>query len=166
MSPEELEKLRDIHLPSDPSWWPLGVGWWIILSIFFILGIFVILWWIRRERRFWYFQARILLKKIDKQPAEHQIIHSQWLLRRVARTLYPTIDIAPLTGKAWLAFLDKTGKTNAFTEGPGQALAFGPYQADPQINWPALRPHLEQWLEQQHKQFALLQTKLKQDVKK
>jgi hypothetical protein len=40
----DLSQLKDIHLPDDISWWPLAIGWWLLITIlptiFFIIGSF------------------------------------------------------------------------------------------------------------------------------
>ena len=44
------------------------------------------------------------------------------LLKRVALVAYPRIDVASLTGDAWLGFLDGTLGTTDFSQGPGRVL--------------------------------------------
>ena len=54
------------------------------------------------------------------------------LLQRAALTAYPREAVASLTGPAWLAFLDRTGRTTAFTTGPGpwlERVAYDPRSA-------------------------------------
>ncbi len=57
------------------------------------------------------------------------------LARRVALVAEPRAAIAPLSGYAWLAELDRlAGDTNLFTSGQGRLLAAGPYQVSPQCS--------------------------------
>ncbi|MEM1244585.1 MAG: DUF4381 domain-containing protein, partial [Pseudomonadota bacterium] len=42
--------------------------------------------------------------------------------------VYPREKIVPLTGINWLNFLDKTGKTNQFSQGIGKVFLTGPYE--------------------------------------
>lgn len=49
------------------------------------------------------------------------------LLRRVAISRYGRQQVAALHGEDWLAFLDRTGRTEAFTQ-QGRALLDAPYQ--------------------------------------
>jgi hypothetical protein len=44
------------------------------------------------------------------------------LMKRTAVTAYPREDVASLTGAEWTAFLDRTGRDSAFTQGGGVAL--------------------------------------------
>ena len=49
------------------------------------------------------------------------------LLRRAALARYARAEVAPLCGESWLAFLDRSGRTSAFTGGAGRALVLAPY---------------------------------------
>ena len=49
------------------------------------------------------------------------------LLKRAALTAFPREQVATLTGAAWFAFLDRTGRTAAFSEGRGATLENAAY---------------------------------------
>jgi hypothetical protein len=55
------------------------------------------------------------------------------LLRRVAVSRHPRAQVASLTGRRWLEFLDSVSGDTGFSGGPGRILADAPYN-------PALRP--------------------------
>jgi hypothetical protein len=42
--------LRDIHLPPQPSWWPLAPGWW-ALAVLLLAAIALTVWYVLRQRR-------------------------------------------------------------------------------------------------------------------
>ena len=86
--------------------------------------------WRRRRRR-----ARILgeLQALSARSPEQLASRVSTLLRRVALMCFERREVAPLTGAAWLAFLDRTGGDGAFTRGAGSVLATAPYLAH-QVN--------------------------------
>jgi hypothetical protein len=59
------------------------------------------------------------------------------LVKRVALAAFPRERVASLSGQEWLAFLDATGRTDAFTHGPGRTLESGyepgRHRASPQL---------------------------------
>ena len=51
----DLSGLRDIHLPKEPSWWPLAIGWWIVIGgviIALMIGGIIFLKWYRHPRHY------------------------------------------------------------------------------------------------------------------
>ena len=38
--PQELEQLRDIHLPAAISFWPMATGFYLILLLLLLAGLF------------------------------------------------------------------------------------------------------------------------------
>ena len=151
--PDPLQDLRDVHLPDPISWWPPAFGWWMIL-VLIIIAVSLLLWgkaYYRRTRprRF----ALAQLKSVKQQYAQDS--DDQWaireashLLRCYALSVFSRSDVAGLSGKAWLKFLDDTGRTNQFSEGPGKSLQSGPYQAQVPASASELLPLVEQWIQQ------------------
>lgn len=56
------------------------------------------------------------------------------ILKRVALAAYPRTEVASLSGEAWQRFLDRTGNTRAFTEGPGRILGETHPPSDPDLD--------------------------------
>ena len=48
MPPELLQKMRDIHYPGDPSWFPPAPGWWLVAALL----IAALIWLYRRFYRY------------------------------------------------------------------------------------------------------------------
>lgn len=95
--------LRDIHLPPQPSWWPLAPGWW-GLMVLAVLVVGVLIWWWHRQRRRVADERRVLaevdqvLSLWREQPqALASGLHQ--LLRRGALRLDPAA--AQQRGDAW-----------------------------------------------------------------
>jgi len=90
-APSPGPRLRDIHLPPEPSWWPPAPGWWLLAGLALAL-LLAGAWWWRRHRRALH-QRRQVLRELDLIARRHQRdgdvavlageLHQ--LLRRVAR---------------------------------------------------------------------------------
>lgn len=128
-----LKQLHDIHLPPPIPVWPLAPGW-------YVLGLFIISLLLICSYRYWRHLKKQAYRKwalrelqriqqgYDQEPLSYLSAIST-LLRRIAITAYPQQTVASLQGQAWLAFLDRTGKTNQFSQGVGKILADAPYQS-------------------------------------
>lgn len=126
--PTSLDLLHDVVTPPPVPWWPPTPGWAVVLAVLALAVLALLLqafihWQQNRYRR----EALHLLEDPATVPA-------QWpaLLKRTALTAWPRGEVAPLTGTAWLEFLDRTGGTRAFSEGAGksiESLAFDPNAA-------------------------------------
>ena len=154
MSPDEaLKELLGIHLPLEPSCWPPAL--WFSVLIVTLSGIsLLLLWWLYKlaKRRF---VSRAALKKIAryrKQALDSKdIAIIANILKRVALHYYNRQEVASLYGEKWLQFLDKTGRTNQFTNGPGRTLITAPYQKQATYQQGPLLQVVESWLKQQGK---------------
>ncbi len=152
--PVELP-LRDIHLPEPVSWWPPAPGWW---ALPLIAALLILLWvWVRRRRRR---KAPVraarrelkALRKAYRKRLDDPALAAELsqLLRRLAVTLHPRVEVARLTGEDWLRFLDRplkgTQQAGGFTEGPGRALAEAPYNPHAKTDGRALLDLAAQWI--------------------
>ena len=125
--------LIDIPLPQAVSLWPAT---WIsrIVIILLILGLigaairFTRRWHTNRYRR----AALAELEGIVHSPAVEKdpvstIDNLALLVRRTALVAFPRERIAPLSGAAWLDFLDHSYAGHEFSRGAGRALGLVPY---------------------------------------
>ena len=140
--------LRDIHPPADPALWPPAPGWWVTLGL--ILAALVLVgqraWRAHRVRT----RRRRILAELARlgtrtQGAELAAGVSA-LLKRIALTRFNRAEVAPLTGTAWLDFLDRHGGEGGFATGPGRVLADGPYAPTPTVETQALLDLAEVWV--------------------
>ena len=123
--------LKDIHLPEAIGWWPPAIGWW-LLAVFIPL-LMVFLYWLykRLTRKTAIKTAKKNLAAIKHNPAldnSKKLRELSMLIRRVAISVSPRTEVASLTGRQWLAFLDKSVTGEPFSEGCGQLLASAPYR--------------------------------------
>ena len=144
---EQLD-LRDIHVPPAPGGWPPAPGWW-LLGVLLLLGLGLMAQhglhrWHRQRRR------RRILAELDALRAHGQgadfIAGVSELLKRVALSRFPRVDVAALTGPDWLAFLDATGGGSRFRQGAGRVLEEGPYAPASDCDADALLNLARDWL--------------------
>ena len=127
-----LEALRPIHAAPLPELWPPAPGWWVLAVLLAGLLAATTVWCWRRYRQY-RFRNKVLLE-IDnitscytEENTSGYLTDIGILLRRIALRRYPAVQVASLTGSAWLEFLDSTGGGGAFSNGVGQLLESGPY---------------------------------------
>lgn len=142
MDSNQTLQLRDIHLPSSPDIWPPAPGWWLLATlILFLIGWSYLKYSAYRRRKQLLKQQRQTVFEALK-PIEEKLLNKRnedinkdigelnILLRQLALMHFPQNEIASLSGKQWLAFLDKSGATQQFSDGAGRLLADIPYQAE------------------------------------
>ena len=127
MNPAEL-KLRDIHLPPEPSWWPPAPGWWLLAALLLVLLVVSVRQILRIRAR----QARIAALEAELSQAllpaspDAQLAALSMLLRRAARQA--DAGTVRLHGEDWLRFLDGMLADKPFSTGPGRILLDGPFR--------------------------------------
>lgn len=134
MTPSPLANidLHDILAAPPPEFWPPAPGWW-ILALLVLVAVTLLGWWLIKMWRRRRLQARILgeLASLSTDAPEQVASQVSILLRRVALMCFARPEVAPLSGEAWLAFLDRTGGNGGFVHGVGKILATAPYTAAP-----------------------------------
>jgi hypothetical protein len=141
--------LRDIHLPEPVGWWPPAIGWWIVLMLIVVL-VFLLYWLYKRiTRRTAIKTAMKLLQDIKQDTSlgeEQKLAAISALIRRVAISIFPREDVAGLTGKRWLEFLDETLGEPRFSE-KGKVLTEARYWKDKsKVDAAVLIALCEDWL--------------------
>ncbi len=163
---DPLAELADIHLPEAVSAWPPAPLWWVlaalVLAALGAAGVMFYRRWLLQQK------MKVALDEINRahlhfQSAHHEIAAQASLallhccnsvLKRVALVHYPEAEVAALHGRQWLAFLDQSGATDAFSNGPAQVLADGSYrrsyEAD-KASANALVQAVSAWISKQYK---------------
>ncbi len=124
----KVQGIKEIVLPEPVSYVPQAVGWWILLGIVGLL----LAWWIYRRYIKWHGnryrrQALLELAMIEEQLSQESgrisaLAAISVLIKRTAIEAFGRNSVAELSGHLWLEFLDRTGSTNSFSQGPGQLL--------------------------------------------
>lgn len=126
-------RLRDVHPPPAPSWWPLAPGWWVALVLVLVLVVIAVRfappWWRRLRMR------RHLVAALEAIATRHRagaaadatVAEVSSLLRLAALVRYPDGDVAGLHGADWIAFLDACERAPGRFEAVRGALTVAPY---------------------------------------
>ena len=145
--PADLSNLRDIVLPPPVSFWPPAPGWWIVGAALLAASLFLLAKQVARYRRNAY--RRAALKELDRigpvaDAATAQRVST--ILKRTALAAFPRTEVAHLSGPAWLAFLDRSGGSDAFTSGPARMLPDLAFGAAPKVDGDAISTEARRWV--------------------
>jgi hypothetical protein len=126
--------LVDIAGLDKLSFWPLAIGWWIVIAVFFILIATVSFIYIRRKLRMNTPRYRMLQELIELEknltPATSQRAATELssLIRRLALHFHPRSECASLKGEDWIAWLNKNDSKKFDWSGLSEVLLVAPFQ--------------------------------------
>ncbi len=143
----DLSGLKDLHLLSEPSWWPLATGWWVVIATILIVGVCSLLFYRAWRQRPSVYAIRKINKMISIPDDLSYLKHVSQLLKRVAIAVYNRQQIAPLSDQKWQDFL-LTSAPNTLTKQEAHLIAFAPYESKLKktINRALLTDHLILWV--------------------
>lgn len=128
-----LEQLHDIEGLDPISWWPLAIGWWIVIAIGLVL-ISLLAWFFIHKLAFMRSWKNDTLKKLARleknlsdATARETAINLSEYLRRIALRRFSRKECAGLIGEAWLKWLAKQDLKQFDWEAKGQVLIEAPY---------------------------------------
>ncbi|MFE1598309.1 DUF4381 domain-containing protein [Methylobacterium sp. ID0610] len=147
--PASLENLRDLVLPAPVPWWPPAPGWWILAAGLAAAAVVAgsRAWWRYRAnayRREAWRQLDGIERRIDAGLCAGAATDLAAVLKRTALAAFPRAEVASLTGPAWLGFLDRTGRTKAFTEGAARWVGRWAFVGDQPVPAPHLKAALRE----------------------
>ena len=133
-----MEQLHDIEGLDPVSWWPLAMGWWVLIGagilIFFAAG-----WYAARKlafRRSWKYDTIRKLTELEDRLSdvsaseaavwETAVLFSEYL-RRIAMRRHARSQCAGLVGEAWLEWLSRHDVKNFDWKTKGKLLIEVPY---------------------------------------
>lgn len=124
--------LKDIQLPGAISYWPLPIGWWILLMLAVFIPLIFILYKNWKEKRLittTINQFNKIRLEFNKDKDSNKLAKNlSTLLRQIVITKMPRKNTASIVGQDWLSFLDKIGCCKDFSSGVGKQLSYIPYQ--------------------------------------
>ncbi|GJD65694.1 DUF4381 domain-containing protein [Methylobacterium frigidaeris] len=145
--PASLENLRDLALPPPVPLWPPAPGW-SILAAGLAAASLVAGWrsWRRYRANAYRREARrqldAIARRVEAGRCAGAASELAVVLKRTALAAYPRSAVASLTGPAWLGFLDRTGRTTAFTDGAARGIAEWTFAGDRAVPAAALKAAL------------------------
>ena len=158
MENDLLQQLRDIHTPEIPAAWPPAPGWWILSALAAALFAYALWRLYRRWRAYAPAREAARLYRLAHQQyqggelaADAYLNTSNALLKRLAIYTEPTTR--PLTGSAWLSWLDRRSHMNEFSSGAGSALEAVRFQPAPEFDADALNHLLARFFRLERRRF-------------
>ena len=129
MPPEILQKMRDIHYPGDPSWFPPAPGWWIVALACSLTLVWLYRWVKQRRRqRAPYQVAKHLLQRARAELDNGELDARTYLdrcndiLKRLLVHVRNESAASPASGEHWLELLDQLHGGEEFRNGAGAVL--------------------------------------------
>ena len=127
MMEDPLAALRPLHMPPPVDWWPPAPGWWIVTILAAVCILLIYRFWRRKTlQRAALHELSLLAKNCDT--IDQPVAQLNQLLKRYALVCWPAKQVAALSGRDWLDFLDMNGGNGKFSNGPGQLLLTAPYR--------------------------------------
>ncbi|MBE9549104.1 MAG: DUF4381 domain-containing protein [Proteobacteria bacterium] len=121
-NPASLQNLNDIVMPANIGWWPLATGWYFLLGLLLLVFAWsayrLLQHWLKnRYRREALHKLQLLENSIQNSTQRDASLRQiPVLLKRTALSAYPREQVASLTGKDWISFLNSCIKNIAFPE--------------------------------------------------
>ena len=126
-------RLRDVHAPEAPPWWPLAPGWWLALLAVLVLAALALRALQPRLRR-WRLGRRLLaaldaIARRQRTGAAEADVAAEVsrLLRLAALARFPERNAAGLQGSEWIAFLESCERSPGRFSALRHALTATPY---------------------------------------
>ena len=146
----DLSQLKDIHLPSAITEWPISFGWWLLLIAVIVATISGIYFWQLDRKRNATKRAALLLLNHQydqfKENGNSQVFlqQSNQILKRYCLDKYP--EAVSLSGPAWTNFLIRHSHKTFFNAELANAISQGIYQPHCEYNASDLHQACTSWL--------------------
>ena len=148
---QNIDGLRDIHLPDAISWWPPAIGWWILVAL--VIAAFIFIPKLYRRVTFTPLKKvanntfkKILVKYKNNNDDALFIVETSQLLRQIAMSYYGREDVAQLTGEKWIQALNELTEQEHFNDKIKQTLISAPYLKNSHIDAEQLINAVQNWL--------------------
>ena len=139
-----LDNLQDIVEPAAVSWWPMAIGWWVLLLLLLFIAMVVGC----RRWRVWKAAAyrRAALRELNAAESSAEVSE---ILKRTALVAYPRETVAALSGDRWYDWLIATAGISA-VDLVRRSLTQGVFGAAAQSAPEDLRQFAAEWIRTHH----------------
>ncbi len=124
----DMSQVHDLALPDPVSYVPQTAGWYLVGVALAVLAVWVVVR-LRARRRVHRYRRLALAELAALEAAlgepdrrSRALSEIPVLVKRVGLVTFSREDAASLSGDAWLARLDRSLGSDAFTRGPGRLL--------------------------------------------
>ena len=126
---EILAQLRDLHVPENPSIWPLPLGWWISFLLLLVLAVICVWVYLQiRKKLLPYSVIRSSAHSLNRKrnsgklaPLDYatriNLLYKEVLVRIEGHT-----EATELHGNEWLEYLAERFSNTEFVHGSGKCL--------------------------------------------
>ncbi len=126
---DDISQLADLVLPSPVTWWPLAIGWYLMLGLLVIaVAIFGLMKWRRWQNNRY---RREALAKLAVLTPDNAYLFPR-LLRQVSAIAFKGLPVLNSTGRDWHQFLNGAIKNPVFSDTDFQLMDKLSYQ-DPAL---------------------------------
>ena len=156
------QQLRDAQVPDAVSWWPLAIGWWVLIALF-VIGLTLTTKAIYK-RHYRNVYRKIAVKELDYHFTIWQNHAENGAYLQAANTILKRScshfgdDAISLSGKQWLTHLNAHSKTD-FSAAVEVALMQQLYQESPETDISSVHAELKTWLTEhsaeRHQRYSL-----------
>jgi hypothetical protein len=144
-----LEQLRDVHAPESVNWWPLALGWWIIIALVAIIIILLVVKAYLKKRHYRF--ARFAIKELEAIKADSHdkrwLAKSHHVMRRLSLCYLPEEEVGRMNQQQWASFLQATSdqKLSDDTLDAFVDLPYKPESYSESLNKASMMDDIMQW---------------------
>jgi len=143
------QQLRDAHAPDAVSWWPLAIGWWLVLALLVSVFAFGLIKLISHRRQNAY--RKIAIAELnqtfslwqEQQNSSRYLQTANSILKRAC--VHIDKQALSLSGTPWVSHLNGYYE-NSFSKETEAALTQQLYQPNPNLDIDQIHQEIKAWL--------------------
>ena len=143
------QQLRSVHMPDAVSWWPLAIGWWILIGLTALLLTYLVARIIKKKQKNRYRETAIreLSESLNEWRANnddsHYLFNANMILKRIMRRF--DANSSNQTGLQWANSLNSM-VNKPLSDSAVNALTEQCYRQEPTVDIQHVHKQVEQWI--------------------